>query len=305
MAKNNKPSLKPKKTNTKKNSLKIPQIDLTELSKLNLKSLSNINLENLKNYDLKNMGNINKNTILIFCFIILLLIMIFTVNSNNHNQTVENNTTIEEIVQPTTVMIGNNSLGYVVKEGPYGNTSSNVKITYILGVHPREKGAHRLMEQALKEKEDNLKYCYYIYKVNVTENPTDFSASRMNGQKLAKEFIVNDAISNNFTFAVDSHYSNGAWGVQRFIFTPNKENELSYALSQSIADNFDWIKYFTPENPTSPYYLTSPLNQGGVAAVIYEAYTEDNHNVTLEHDKELVEYIDNWNFSSSVNNTTS
>ena len=71
MAKNNKPSLKPKKTNTKKNSLKIPQIDLTELSKLNLKSLSNINVENLKNYDLKNIGNINKNTILIFCFIIL------------------------------------------------------------------------------------------------------------------------------------------------------------------------------------------------------------------------------------------
>ena len=303
MAKNDKPSLKPKRTNTKKNSLKIPQINFTKLSKLNLESLSSINFENVKNYDLKSLGNINKNTILIFCILILLLIMIFTVNSDN--KTVENNTTIEEIVMPTTVMIGNNSLGYVVKEGPYGNTTSDVKITYILGVHPREKGAHRLMEQAFKEKEDNLKYCYYIYKINVTSNPTDYSVSRMNGQKLANEFIVNDVISNNFTFAVDSHYSNGAWGVQRFIFTPDKENELSYSLSQSIAENFDWIKYFTPDNPTSPYYLTSPLNQGGVAAVIYEAYTEDNQNVTLEHDKELIEYIDNWNFSSSINNTTS
>lgn len=303
MAKNDKPSLKPKRTNTKKNSLKIPQINFTKLSKLNLESLSSINFENVKNYDLKSLGNINKNTILIFCILILLLIMIFTVNSDN--KTVENNTTIEEKVMPTTVMIGNNSLGYVVKEGPYGNTTSDVKITYILGVHPREKGAHRLMEQAFKEKEDNLKYCYYIYKINVTSNPTDYSVSRMNGQKLANEFIVNDVISNNFTFAVDSHYSNGAWGVQRFIFTPDKENELSYSLSQSIAENFDWIKYFTPDNPTSPYYLTSPLNQGGVAAVIYEAYTEDNQNVTLEHDKELIEYIDNWNFSSSINNTTS
>ena len=34
----------------------------------------------------------------------------------------------------------------------YMNNNSNVSVAYILGVHPREKGAHKLMEQALKEK---------------------------------------------------------------------------------------------------------------------------------------------------------
>jgi hypothetical protein len=303
MTKNNKPSLKPKKSKDKTDSLKIPKLNLKGLAKINLDDLSKINLNDLKNFDLKNTSIFNRNNLLIVCIIILLLIMIFTVNSDN--ETVTNNTTQEEKILPSTINIGNNSLGYVVKEGPYGNTSSDVKIAYILGVHPREKGAHKLMEQSFKEKADNLNYCYYIYKVNVTENPTGFSASRMNGQKLAKEFIVPDAISNNITFAVDSHYSNGAWGVERFIFTPDKKNELSYTLSKSIADNFDWIVYFTPDNPTSPRYLTGPLNEGGVAAVIYEAYTEDNNNVTLEHDRELIDYIDNWNFTSSINNTTS
>ena len=42
--------------------------------------------------------------------------------------------------------------------------------------------------------------------------------------------------------------------------------------------------------------MTGPLNDGGVASVIYEAYTEDNVNTTLEHDKELVNFIDNWIF---------
>ena len=53
--------------------------------------------------------------------------------------------------------------------------------------------------------------------------------------------------------------------------------------------------------------MTGPLNNGGVSAIIYEAYTEDNSTVTLEHDKELIDFIDNWNFTSSnnlENNTT-
>lgn len=224
--------------------------------------------------------------------------MILSINTSEYS----NNTTENEQIVPTTIKLGNNSLGSVVKEGPYGNTSSNIKIAYILGVHPREQGAHRLMNEAFKEKEENLKYCYYIYRVNVTNNPTDFSESRLNGQKLANEFIVSDAIENNFTFAVDSHYSNGAWGVERFIFTPNENNSLSSKVGHAIADNFDWITYYTPPNPTSPSYVTGQLNNGGVSAIIYEAYTEDNNNLTLEHDKELVDFIDNWNFTSNINN---
>ena len=263
-----------------------------------------------KSFDIPevNIGSIppipKKTALIIVCMVILLLLMIFSINTIDHSNNNTNITQDVEEITATTTKLGNNSLGSVYKEGPYGNTSSDIKLAYITGVHPREKGAHKLMEQAFKEKEDNLRYCYYIYRINVTENPTDYSASRMNGQTLAKEFVVPDVINNNFTFAVDSHYSNGAWGVSRFVFTPRKNNELSYQLGHALADSFDWLTYYTPPNPTSPKYLTGPLNDGGVGAIIYEAYTADNHNDTLEHDRQLVDFIDNWNFNSSTNNTT-
>lgn len=282
MANNNKPSLKrnPRYDKKKSKSLEIPQIRLSDAPPIP-----------------------NKIILIIVCLIILLLLMIFTINTSDNSNTTNTSEEVQKIVA-TTTELGNNSLGSVYKEGPYGNTSSNIKIAYILGVHPRENGAHKLMEQAFKEKEANLNYCYYIYRINVTENPTDYSVSRMNGQKLANEFAVPDIINNNFNFAVDAHYSNGAWGVSRFVFTPSKDNALSYQLGHALADNFDWLSYYTPPNPTSPKYVTYPLNNGGVSAIIYEAYTNDNHNVTLDHDRQIVDYIDNWSFNSSTNNTT-
>ena len=41
--------------------------------------------------------------------------------------------------------------------------------------------------------------------------------------------------------------------------------------------------------------------QGAITQLIYEAYTEDANNVTLEHDKEIIEFIDNWNFANDSN----
>ena len=226
---------------------------------------------------------ITRNIILI----VILLLAVFLVISHIPNS----NDNVSE-TSPTTTLIGNNSLGTVYKEGPYGNAKSNVSIAYILGVHPRENGAHRLMEKAFKENADSLNCSYYIYKINVTQNPTDYEESRLNGQQLGKEFVVPDIINNNFTAAVDVHYSNGNWGVERFVFTPNENNTVSSQLGHAIAKNFPWMTYYTPPNPTSPQYVTGPLNDGGVGAIIYEAYTEDDNNVTLEHDREMVKFIE-------------
>lgn len=226
--------------------------------------------------------------------IILVIVMIFVVAT--HLPSFDEGES--DTIQATTTLIGNNSIGAVYKEGPFGNNDSDVSIAYILGVHPRESGAHKLMEQALKEKADTLNHTYYLYKINVTSESTDYSQSRMNGQTLARDYAVPDMINNNFTFAIDAHYSNGYWGVSRFVFTPNQTNQLSYQLGNAIADNFDWMSYYVPPDPTSPEYVTGPLNDGGVSAIIYEAYTDDDNNVTLEHDLELVDFIDNWNFTS-------
>lgn len=242
--------------------------------------------------EMKKNPKMARNIIGILVIILAILFVASALNSNDNGN--------QEITAPST-LIGNNSIGTVYKEGPYGNTDSDVKIAYILGVHPREKGAHQLMEQALKEKAGSLNCSYYLYKIDVSSDSTDFAASRMNGQKLAQEFAVPDMIKNNFTLAVDVHYSNGHWGVSRFMFTPRENNTLSNQIAHGICDNFEWMTYYVPPDPTSPAYVTEPLNDGNVSAVIYEAYTEDANNVTLEHDREIVNFIDNWNFTDESN----
>lgn len=232
-----------------------------------------------------------RNIIGILALILIIFLLASSLSFNHNNES-------ENMVAST--LIGNNSLGAVYREGPYGDENSEVKIAYILGVHPREQGAHRLMEQAFKEKANNLNYSYYLYKINVTSDSTDYSQSRYNGQLLAQEYAVPDMIENNFTFAVDAHYSNGNWGVARFIFTPRENNTLSNQLAHAICDNFEWMTYYVPPNPTSPDYVTGPLNDGGVSSIIYEAYTEDDNNLTLQHDREIVDFIDNWNFTDKA-----
>lgn len=221
--------------------------------------------------------------------IVIVFLMIFLVAGNIFNGN-------DDVGQTSAaaVLIGNDSVGSVYKEGPYGNNDSDVKIAYILGVHPRESGAHQLMEKAFKEKADSLNCSYYLYKINVTSDSSDYDQSRLNGQMLAKKYAVPDMIDDNFTAAIDAHYSNGYWGVSRFVFTPNESNVLSSQLGNAIADNFSWIEYYVPPDPTSPEYVTGPLNDGGVAAIIYEAYTDDADNVTLDHDRQIVDFVDGW-----------
>lgn len=242
--------------------------------------------------EMKKNPKMARNVLGLLILILGILFVTSALNSNDNGN--------QEITAPS-VLIGNNSIGTVYKEGPYGNADSDVTIAYILGVHPREKGAHQLMEQAIKEKAGGLNYSYYLYKINVSGDSTGFESSRMNGQKLAQEYAVPDMINNNFTLAVDVHYSNGHWGVSRFMFTPRENNTLSNQIAHGICDKFEWMTYYVPPDPSSPAYVTEPLNEGNVSAVIYEAYTEDANNVTLEHDKEIIEFIDNWNFANDSN----
>ncbi len=76
------------------------------------------------------------------------------------------------------------------------------------------------MINALMDNEKSLKYCYYIYQVNVTKDADNYSKGRYNGQVLARDFIVPDALSEHFNLAVDVHSNVGNWAESTFIFSP-------------------------------------------------------------------------------------
>ncbi len=211
--------------------------------------------------------------------------------NGNSNGITTNSDTNESI-------LGSNDKGTVELIGPFGNTNSNVKIAYIIGVHPLESTAHQTLYDSIKEKNSSLKYCYYIYKINVTKNPNDDSEGRMNGQLLANEFIVPDVTKKDYNLVVDVHSNQGTNGGNyketNFIFAPNN-NTKSKTIAETLISNIPGLVYYFPESQTSPSFVTIPIIESGTPAIIYETYRYEPLETTQKYINELISQVDKLN----------
>ena len=195
---------------------------------------------------------------------------------------------------PTTVVLGQDNTGTVSRMGPYGNVNSKTKIAYIVGVHPNESQSHQALVESVKTLDKSLDKCYYIYQVNVTSGADSYSTGRMNGQLLAQKFVVPDIKDEKFNLAVDVHSNVGNWAENRFIFSPVSGSSAE-KIAYQIKDQLPWLAYYVPPNPTSPTYVTQPLIDAGVPAVIYETYVQDSYETMRQHASELVKVVDKLN----------
>jgi len=220
----------------------------------------------------------------IFC-LFLIMIPIYNVYS------AEEPTTTQPVVRE---VLGNESYGSVTKEGPYGNSSSPVKVAYIVGQHPREYEAHKAVAENVKEKSDSLKYCYYLYYINVTQFASDFSKGRMNGQLLSNEYVVSDIAQENFCLAVDVHGTDGEYCKKVFLFAPIPKG-CSLDIAYNLTSTMEGVPYYTAPNPSSTAYTTVPLIKKGVPAIVYESFTDQSYNLIKEQDKRFILGVDNLN----------
>lgn len=188
----------------------------------------------------------------------------------------------------TTVMLGETSQGFVQKLGPFG-TGTN-KIAIIIGVHPQEGQGHLAMLNALKalaatNSLTNVKI--YVFKV-VVYNATDYTTSRTIGQNLANQFIVPN-IDSSYKLAMDTHtnrgyYYNGQQLMTDFVFAPsNRTQSVSYA--NKIIQNTNFLSYYYVPDGTSPQYVTLPIANKGVPAVVFEMYQNVDNYQTVLYDK--------------------
>ena len=187
--------------------------------------------------------------------------------------------------------IGNNSIGTVSVEGPYGNENSSVKIAYILGQHPRKSNAHVALYDALLNSSDSLNYSYYVYKINVTNESEDFEESRMNGQLLAEEFVVGDVINKGYDLAIDIHSSNGGYIQDPYIFAPVSTDDVAYSSANNLTNALKYIVYYEPASYSSPQYSTIPIENGGVPAIVFEMRGNPDKSLETEAN-EFVHAVD-------------
>lgn len=196
-----------------------------------------------------------------------------------------------ENLSANTVVLGENEKGKVSKEGPYGNVKSRTKIAYIIGVHPQETKSHAAVRESVKNQDKSLDKCYYIYQVNVTADADDYVKGRMNGELLAQSLVVPDIKNEKFDLAIDVHSNVGNWKESRFIFSPLPGGEAEN-IAYTIKDQLPWLEYYIPPYPTSPPYVTRPLTEAGIPALIYETYFQDSYEIMRQHADELVKTVD-------------
>lgn len=190
------------------------------------------------------------------------------------------------------LIIGNTSYGYVEKEF-YGNQDSNETIAIIVGVHPRESGFHNATAASLNDKSRYLSKKYVLYKIHVTRSPLHFTKGRMNGQLIANKIIVPDVIKIKPQLVVDIHEDLGqevGYKYSRFIYPVSKDNKTVNYVN-NITQKISFLKRYSPGG-SSPLYVTKPIANYGISAIVYETYKEDSYNKKYSDASQFIDVLD-------------
>jgi hypothetical protein len=195
-------------------------------------------------------------------------------------------------------LIGENELGSVHIHGPFGNVESDVVIAYLIGMHPLESKSHRALFEKLTSKDD-LNYCYYLYNINVNDKATQ-SEGRDEGQLLAQEFVRDDIINKEYDLFLDIHSNRGSHGpgdykITNFVFAPGFD-EASSRYMDEIIEDIDEIIYYAPEFRSSPPFITEPTAKAGIPTLVYECYSYEPMDLTLELAQKLIDSVDSLKF---------
>ncbi len=195
-------------------------------------------------------------------------------------------------------LIGENELGSVYIHGPFGNPESEIRIAYLIGMHPLESKSHRALFEKLTSQSD-LKYCYYLYNINVSDKNSE-SEGRLEGQLLAQEFVRDDIISKGYDLFLDIHSNRGSHGpgdyqITNFVFAPGFDDKSSGYMNE-IIDSIDGIVYYAPEFRSSPPYITEPTSKEGIATIVYECYSYEPMELTFRLAEELINAVDSLEF---------
>lgn len=196
-------------------------------------------------------------------------------------------------------LIGENELGTVHLHSVFGNKESNVKVAYLIGMHPLESKSHRALFEIILSQKEDLNFSYYIYNIDVNHLDGE-TEGRMDGQLLAQEFVAPHIVENNYDFFADIHANKGLKGPGKyektnFLFAPGFD-DLSTSYMDQLLSQIPDLEYYAPEYRTSPDYITVPVAKSGIPTIVYETFSYEPMDKTYSLAKKLVDAIDNLGF---------
>lgn len=231
----------------------------------------------------------NRKHLLLFLFLFSLVLSLTCVSAAEKNDTNGSNGVYSSKV------LGKNSNGYV-KCIEVGNHSSNVKIAYIIGLHPRENKPHKAIYNQLlsKSKSGKLKYRYFIYNITVTKNPYNFNVGRMSGQLLAQKYVLPHAKKAGYDLVIDIHSNGGSSvGYKKKYFVNAPLNDYkSKRIAKKLINLIPGLSYYYPRVQTSPPYCANPLVRSGTKTIVYETYKPESQSTTNKKIGKLINAVD-------------
>lgn len=154
-----------------------------------------------------------------------------------------------------------------------GNNNSSTEMVLIAGIHPREKLAIEPEIEAARQFAAKHDVRFIVYHVNVTNNPTDYQASRDQGESLVHDFIVPDISNTHAKAVIISHSHVEGYGEGYYLATPEMDKS-SVDIAQKISKSSDF-NYFPrnvskPVEATSAILVSNPIAQAGYPTFVYE-----------------------------------
>ena len=204
--------------------------------------------------------------------------------------------TLNGTAKYTSTLLGQNSLGYVLKVGTFG--TGTTKVAIIVGVHPLEVQTHIAMLNAIMALSKTLNNVQITVFDVVVKNGADYSTGRAAGQSLASKFVVPN-IGTSYKMVMDCHGNTGKGtdysGYPNFVFAPLQNTGSSAIATKLINSNMTKgdLKYHFLADGTSPQYVTIPIAKKGIPTIVYEQYVNQANyaQVLYQHALQVLEAI--------------
>lgn len=141
-------------------------------------------------------------------------------------------------------------------------------------MHPREDLSKTIVPSALKFYALINNVEIVNYHVTVTNNPTDFSESRSNGESLVAQYAIPDIQKSNYGLVVITHDHEKGYGNGYYIATPTMDSKsvnLAEAVHALLPD-FNYYKRNAEKRAQSSSIVKvdNPIAQSGTPVFVYE-----------------------------------
>ena len=169
--------------------------------------------------------------------------------------------------------LGSDSNGYVTKEvyshpGAYGP-----KIAVITGMHPREISAKTVVPEVIKNYTLTHDVTIVNYQINVTNDPSDFTIGRHNGEGLVAKYVIPDIAKSNYNLVIICHDHMQGYVAGYYFATPTMDNKsmtLAEAVHNLLPDFNYYQRHSVTAESTSINNVDNPIAVTGTPIFVYE-----------------------------------